>query len=133
MSHVIVAVAGVLAVAVAVAVDVAVAVAVAIAPAVNGRCHRSDPRASNCSHNLGSNSGGLYKGVYLARSCDMINKDTGEPFKARDFHIGSVTKLPSVSLEVRYARVGSCREESFQMVSLQFVHHALCASAMGLS
>ena len=30
----------------------------------------------------------------------MINKDTGEPFKGRDFHVGSVAKLPSVSLEV---------------------------------
>ncbi|CAM9952189.1 unnamed protein product, partial [Scytosiphon promiscuus] len=52
------------------------------------------------SHNLGTNAGGLYKGVYLARRCDMINPDTGEPFKARDFHIGSVAKLPSVSLEI---------------------------------
>lgn len=30
----------------------------------------------------------------------MINKDTGEPFKAGDFHIGFVASLPSVSLEV---------------------------------
>lgn len=30
----------------------------------------------------------------------MINKDTGEPFKASDFRIGSVAKLRSVSLEV---------------------------------
>lgn len=30
----------------------------------------------------------------------MINEGTGEPFKATDFHIGFVVKLPSVSLEV---------------------------------
>lgn len=30
----------------------------------------------------------------------MINKETGEPFKAADFHIGFVASLPSVSLEV---------------------------------
>ncbi|CAM9470914.1 unnamed protein product, partial [Laminaria digitata] len=52
------------------------------------------------SHNLGNNSGGLQKGVYLARRGDMINKDTGQPFKAGDFHIGFVASLPSVSLEV---------------------------------
>ncbi|CAM9836272.1 unnamed protein product, partial [Ectocarpus sp. 13 AM-2016] len=52
------------------------------------------------SHNLGKNAGGLYRGVYLARCHDMVNEATGEPFKARDFHIGSVAKLPSVSLEI---------------------------------
>ncbi|CAM9171599.1 unnamed protein product [Ectocarpus sp. 8 AP-2014] len=52
------------------------------------------------SHNLGKNAGGLYRGVYLARSHDMVNEATGKPFKARDFHIGSVAKLPSVSLEI---------------------------------
>lgn len=62
--------------------------------------NRRHPRTPKFSHNLGSNAGGLFKGVYLARTCDMINKDTGEPFKARDFHVGSVAKLPSVSLEV---------------------------------
>lgn len=34
----------------------------------------------------------------------MNNPDTGEPFKARDFSIGSVAKLRSVSLEVRIKR-----------------------------
>lgn len=57
-------------------------------------------RTPNFSHNLGTNAGGLFKGVYLSRTRDLVNKDTGEPFKARDFYVGTVAKLPSVSLEV---------------------------------
>lgn len=53
------------------------------------------------SHHLGKNAGGIQKGVYLARRGDLINSDTGKPFAAGDFLIGSVARLPSVSLKVR--------------------------------
>lgn len=69
-------------------------------------------RPPNNSHNLGSNAGGLYKGVYLSRTCDMINKDTGEPFRGRDFYVGSIAKLRSVSLEVCTGR-GSAQGRFF--------------------
>lgn len=53
------------------------------------------------SHNLGSNAGGVFKGVYLARTGAIVNEATGKVFKAGDFQIGVVAKLPSVSLKVQ--------------------------------
>lgn len=66
----------------------------------------------------------------------MINKETGEPFKAADFHIGFVASLPSVSLEVGAAIITLGDVFSYSAADAIVVQanrrHMMAASSCGL-